>query len=161
MSKGNLVPRETALAAAQPIIDLFPGCTVVGSIRRGKTEVHDVDVLVFGDPRDAKDIAMSTRCGAKRGSFILDGVQVDVIHVPDQESLGAMLLHFTGSKEHNIVMRAKAKDMGLKLNEYGLWDRDTGARINASTEDELFVALGMEIVPPEGREADLDAESAA
>jgi DNA polymerase (family 10) len=161
MSKGNLVPRETALVAAQPILDLFPGCTVVGSIRRGKAEVHDVDVLVFGDPRDAKSVAMSTRCGAKRGSFILDGVQVDVIHVPDQESLGAMLLHFTGSKEHNIVMRAKAIEMGLKLNEYGLWERDTGVRINANTEDEIFRALGMESVPPDLREVNLDAESAA
>jgi len=161
MSKGNLVSRETALAAAQPILDLFPGCTVVGSIRRGLAEVHDVDVLVFGDPRDAKAVAMSTRCGAKRGSFIIDGVQVDVIHVPDQESLGAMLLHFTGSKEHNIVMRAKAIEMGLKLNEYGLWDRDTGVRIKANTEDEIFVALGMEIVPPEARAVDRDTESAA
>jgi DNA polymerase (family 10) len=158
MSKGNLVPRETALAAAQPILDLFPGCTVVGSIRRGLTEVHDVDVLVFGDPRDAKAVAMSTRCGAKRGSFILDGVQVDVIHVPDQESLGAMLLHFTGSKEHNIVMRAKAIEMGLKLNEYGLWDRENGTRINADSEKEIFAALDMEYAAPCDRAADLDEE---
>ena len=161
MSKGNLVPRETALAAAQPIIDLYPGCTVVGSIRRGKAEVHDVDILVFGDPRDAKDIAMATRCGGKRGSFILDGVQVDVIHVPDQQTLGSMLLHFTGSKEHNIVMRAKAKDLGLKLNEYGLWNRHGGVRITAYSEEEIFAALEMDFVPAEEREADLDAESAA
>jgi len=161
MSKGNPISRKAALVAAQPILDLFPGCHVVGSIRRGKAEVHDVDVLVFGDPREAKEVAMATRCGAKRGSFIIDGVQVDVIHVPDQENLGAMLLHFTGSKEHNIVMRAKAKALGLRLNEYGLWDRDSGARINANTEEEIFDVLDMEIVPPGDREVERDTESAA
>jgi DNA polymerase (family 10) len=158
MSKGNLISRQQALAAAQPIIDLFPDCHIVGSIRRGLDEVHDVDILVFGDPRDAKEVAQAMRCGAKRGSFLLDGVQVDVIHVPDEQSLGGMLLHFTGSKNHNIVMRCAAKERGLKLNEYGLWNRETGARISADSEKELFAALDMEYVEPCDRAAEEDGE---
>ena len=158
MSKGDLVSRQQALAAAQPIIDLYPDCHIVGSIRRGLDEVHDVDILVFGDPRDAKTVAQAMRCGAKRGSFILDGVQVDVVHIPDEQSLGGMLLHFTGSKGHNIVMRCAAKERGLKLNEYGLWDRETGARINADSEKEIFAALEMEYAAPCDRTAVFDEE---
>lgn len=152
MSMGSLISRDLALVAARPILDCFEQTFVVGSLRRGKAEVRDVDVLVYGDPRDAKRVASALRCGAKRGSFLVEGVQVDVIAIPNETCFGAMLLHFTGSKEHNILMRESAMERGWKLNEYGLWDRSTGELLPFFSEQEIFQALDMEFVEPGSRE---------
>ena len=69
--------------------------------------------------------------------------------LPRMNSL-TRLHHFTGSKEHNTAMRGRAKDMGLKMNEYGLFQKDVN--IKCSTEQELFSALGLKFIEPELRE---------
>jgi DNA polymerase (family 10) len=163
MGKTKLIPREVALQAVQPILNLL--CPhedplygvwrdmsyVVGSLRRGLSEVHDVDILTHKGPWKVADVAHVIRCGNKQGRFFINGVEVDVIQIPERVTLGAMMLHWTGSKEHNILMRQRAMEVGLKLNQYGLWSRDMEVRIDANTEEEIFAALDMEFVLPANR----------
>jgi len=77
------------------------------------------------------------------------GIGVDLRVVPE-ESYGAALHYFTGSKEHNVALRDRAKRQGWKLNEYGLF---AGDKVLAShTEEEIFAKFGLPWIPPELRE---------
>jgi DNA polymerase (family 10) len=78
------------------------------------------------------------------------GFQADLRAVP-RESLGAALQYFTGSKAHNIALRDRAIQRGLKLNEYGLY-RDDGTSVAGPSEEEVYEQLGLAFVPPELRE---------
>lgn len=80
--------------------------------------------------------------------------QVDIRLVHDYE-FGSAMLYFTGSKEHNIRLRTIAKERGMKINEYGIFDVKTGERL-AETEEEMYELLGLNYVSPEKR---IDAES--
>ena len=131
---------------------------VAGSYRRRRDTVGDLDVLVT-----AKDgIAVSDKLvryenvadvlahGPTRTTVVLrSGLQVDVRAVPE-ESYGAALLYFTGSKAHNIALRGLANEHGWKLNEYGLFSGKR--RIAGSTEEQVYKKLGLAFVPPELRE---------
>jgi DNA polymerase (family 10) len=77
------------------------------------------------------------------------GLQVDLRIVPE-ESFGAALLYFTGSKAYNIELRRRAIGRGLKLNEYGLFKGEQ--RIAGATEESIYAALDLPWVPPEQRE---------
>jgi DNA polymerase (family 10) len=88
----------------------------------------------------------STKMSVRLGS----GLQLDLRVVP-AESFGAALQYFTGSKEHNIVLRGRAKSCGLKINEYGVFRGDK--LIAGRTEDEVYAALDLPCFPPELREA--------
>ena len=84
------------------------------------------------------------------------GIQADLRVVSDVEYPFA-LAYFTGSKEHNIVMRQRAIQRGLRLNEYGLFKsavetRDPALRVPCRTEEEIFEQLGLADIPPELRE---------
>jgi DNA polymerase (family 10) len=78
------------------------------------------------------------------------GLQVDLRAVP-AESFGAALQYFTGSKAHNVVLRGRAKNMGLKINEYGVFRGEE--QIAGRTEEEVYAAVGLPWIPPELREA--------
>ena len=119
-----------------------------GSYRRGKETVGDLDVLVISvDPQAVMDwlgtweaVAETIGRGDTKMSVRLrSGLQVDLRVVP-RESFGAALQYFTGSKEHNVVLRGRAKQRGLKINEYGVFrvdgeheERVAGARRKMST----------------------------
>ncbi len=138
---------------------------VVGSIRRFKETVHDIDILVVTDsPREIMDrfiryseVEEVLAQGEKKSSVIASGVQVD-LRVFDRECYGAALLYFTGSKEHNIRVRQVCMEKGLKLNEYGLF-RDE-KRVAGLTEEEIYSYLGMQWIPPEIREDQGEVELA-
>ncbi len=129
-----------------------------GSFRRGKDTVGDLDLLAVA--RDGA--ALMDRLAAYPGveavlargdtkmSVRCRGTQIDLRIVPE-ESFGAALQYFTGSKEHNIVLRHRAKQRGLKINEYGVF-RDE-QYIAGRTEEEVYAALGLPWIPPELREA--------
>src|SRR5262249_31401377 len=89
------------------------------------------------------------------------GFQADLRVVP-RESLGAALQYFTGSKAHNIALRDRAIQRGLKLNEYGLYRAEDDARIAGESEEAIYAALGLAWVPPELREhrGEIDAAEA-
>jgi DNA polymerase (family 10) len=131
---------------------------VAGSYRRRRDTVGDLDLLVAAVDGAAvaarftsyENVSEVVARGTTRSSVVLrSGLQVDLRVVPE-ESYGAALLYFTGSKAHNIALRAIAVERGWKLNEYGLF---AGARrIAGQTEEEVYKKLGLAFVPPELRE---------
>ena len=90
----------------------------------------------------------------------IENLQVDVRALPP-ESYGAAMQYFTGSKEHNIVLRSRALKMGLTLNEYGLERLDNGVRVAGETEEEIYATLGLAWIPPELRENQGEIDAAA
>ncbi len=141
--------------------------SVAGSLRRGKETIGDIDILVgYDDPgaaakiiKDYPEVSSVIMSGPTKTSVLLrSGLQVDV-RVLAIKSWGAALQYFTGSKEHNVALRSIGVKMGLKLSEYGLFDRDSGKEIAAATEEDIYKVFGMKVMPPEIREnqGELDA----
>jgi DNA polymerase (family 10) len=131
---------------------------VAGSLRRRRETVGDLDMLVtakdgaaVGDRLTAYDnVAEVLAHGPTRTTVVLrSGLQVDVRAVPE-ESYGAALVYFTGSKAHNIALRGIAVARDWKLNEYGLFSGQR--RIAGATEEEVYQKLGLAFIPPEMRE---------
>ena len=131
---------------------------VAGSYRRRRDTVGDLDILVTtkqGPAVGAKltryeNVAEVLAHGPTRTTVVLrSGLQVDVRAVPEQ-SYGAALLYFTGSKAHNIALRSLANERNWKLNEYGLFSGKR--RIAGATEEEVYKKLGLTYIPPELRE---------
>src|SRR5213594_2715404 len=139
-----------------------------GSLRRMKEIVHDIDILAASkDP--AKTIQAFLRMpvfesvlaqgGTKASIRVQDDMQVD-LRVVDPQSWGAAMHYFTGSKAHNIRMRERAIKLGLKLNEYGLFD-GTDQYIAGADEKDIFEKLGLPFIPPVLREDQGEMEAAA
>lgn len=131
---------------------------VAGSYRRRRDTVGDLDVLVTAKNGAAvgnrlveyENVAQVVAHGPTRTTVMLrSGLQVDVRAVPE-ESYGAALLYFTGSKAHNIALRGLANQHGWKLNEYGLFSGKR--RIAGATEEDVYEKLGLKFIAPELRE---------
>jgi DNA polymerase (family 10) len=96
--------------------------------------------------------------GSTRSSVILKcGIQVDLRVVPE-ESFGAAMHYFTGSRSHNIAIRRIGQNMGLKINEYGVFKK--GRRIAGQTEQSVYESVGLPFIPPELRENRGEIEAA-
>jgi DNA polymerase (family 10) len=140
-------------------------CSAAGSLRRHKEVIGDVDLLASSKrPAAVIDffanqpgIANVIAKGETKASILLPGgIQSDLRVVSDAEFPFA-LMYFTGSKEHNIVLRQRAIERGLRLNEYGLFrskteTRDPSLLVACQTEHEIFEKLGLHFIPPEMRE---------
>jgi DNA polymerase (family X) len=160
-----------ALAVAEPILENLRAhpdvirCSTAGSLRRFKEIIGDIDFLVSSKNPQAiiefftqqEGIISTSAKGDTKASVVLTGgIQADLRVVSDSEFPYA-LMYFTGSKEHNIVMRQRAIQRGWRLNEYGLFKSDVETRdpkllIQCKTEDEVFEKLGLTFVAPELRE---------
>jgi len=141
---------------------------MVGSLRRGCETCGDLDILAAGAPPSIMDAFTGYQLverilahGDTKSSVRLwGGFQADLRTVP-RESLGAAQQYFTGSKAHNIVLRDRAIQRGMKLNEYGLYKVDDDTRIAGEDEAGIYEALGLAYVPPELRENRGEIEAAA
>ena len=152
---------DTAAALVAALREHAPAAEIamVGSLRRGCETCGDLDILAAGAPPSLMDIFTGYRLverilahGDTKSSVRLwGGFQADLRLVP-RESLGAALQYFTGSKAHNIVMRDRAIQRGLKLNEYGLYRLEDNVRIAGEDEAGIYAALGLPLIPPELRE---------
>ena len=143
---------------------------IAGSLRRGRDTIGDIDILVGDDsPAAVMDAFVAypeveeviMRGPTKSSVRLGDGMQVDLRAV-ETKSYGAALQYFTGSKDHNVSLRRIGVEKGLKLNEYGLFERDSGKLVAGATEEEVYSALGLSCMPPEIREnsGEIDAARA-
>jgi DNA polymerase (family 10) len=163
---------STAFEAAEPIftslskLKQVTRASLAGSLRRKKELVKDIDIVVstpdstavmdyFTAHSQAESIIAK---GDTKSSIITAaGIQVDVRTVSDREFPYA-LHHFTGSKEHNIAMRGRAIQMGMKMNEYGLFKGEK--LVPCKDEEEIFKSLKLDYIPPELREDRGEIEAA-
>ncbi len=186
--RGNrlrLVDADQLVAPLLAHLDAHPAIhhvTAAGSLRRRVETIGDIDILaVTDDPAVAMAhftayprVAKVELAGDTRGTVIFDsGLQVDLRLVPD-ESFGAALQYFTGSKAHNVKLRKRAVGRGLSISEYGVFESDgndandgsDGSRgkdgsvgtagpagsVGGETEESVYAAVGLPWIPPELRE---------
>jgi len=140
---------------------------VAGSFRRRKETVGDLDILVTGNRSDEvmqalvnyEDVRQVLAHGQTKSSVIMkNGLQVDLRFV-EQDSFGAALHYFTGSKAHNIAVRRLALDRELKVNEYGVFQGDQ--KVAGKSEEEVYASVGLPYIVPELREDRGELEAAA
>ena len=139
---------------------------IAGSIRRRKETIGDGDILVVSSQPDlVMDVLVKMpevvhihgKGHTKSSVKLNNGMDVDV-RVVEEKSFGAALNYFTGSKDHNIVLRRIAQEKNLKLNEYGVY---RGEKVLAGvTEEEVYEVLGLPYIPPELRENSGEIEAA-
>ena len=145
---------------------------VAGSYRRRRETVGDIDLLALASQpgpvmeaflhypqRDKILMAGDTRSTITLGS----GLQVDLRVVPP-DCYGAALVYFTGSKEHNVKLRRRGVERGLRISEYGVFRVEgdgEGERIAGQEEAEVYAAVGLAWVPPELREDRGEIEAAS
>jgi DNA polymerase (family 10) len=137
-----------------------------GSLRRMRENIGDIDILATG-PNQEKIIETFTHLpevkeilasGETKASVIMEGgVQID-LRVVEEDSYGAALQYFTGSKAHNIHLRGIAKAKGIKVNEYGVFKGEK--KIGGKEERDVYRTLGMEWIEPELREDRGEIEAA-
>jgi DNA polymerase (family 10) len=136
-----------------------------GSFRRGRETVGDIDLLAVADePGSVMDVLAEqsdvaqvlVRGETKMSVLTAHGLQID-LRVVAHDSFGAAWQYFTGSKEHNVHLRSLAKQHGLKLDEYGLWNGDKS--VAGADEQQIYKHLGLPWIPPELREDRLEFKS--
>jgi len=137
-----------------------------GSLRRMKESIGDIDILATGPDKEkivhafahlpeVKEVLAS---GQTKASVIVEGgTQID-LRVVEEDSYGAALQYFTGSKAHNIHLRGIAKAKGIKINEYGVFKGKK--KVGGKDEKDIYRALGMDWMEPELREDRGEIEAA-
>lgn len=141
---------------------------IAGSLRRAKETIGDIDILIAADEEYITNL-FDVFTSHERVTEILgkgdtkssvrtkEGRQVD-LRIVKPEHFAAALMYFTGSKEHNVVMRSRARERGMSLNEYGLYKLTESGETNFEevipfkTEHDIYDQLGLNWVPPELRE---------
>src|SRR5580692_9122609 len=160
-----------ALSVAEPILEFLRdhpdvvSCSVAGSLRRSKEIIGDIDLLASSrKPANVIEaftsapgvISVSAKGETKATVILTGGIQADLRVVSNAEYPFA-LMYFTGNKEHNIVLRQRAIQRGLRLNEYGLFKskeetRDPKLLVKCDTEADISAKLGLAEIPPELRD---------
>ncbi|QSG09310.1 DNA polymerase/3'-5' exonuclease PolX [Halapricum desulfuricans] len=151
---------------------------IAGSLRRWKPTIGDVDVLVGSDDgervveafTDWGEAETVLEAGETKASLRVGSVRVD-LRVVAPEEFGSALQYFTGSRDHNVALRNRAIERELKMNEYGVFDvsavadpdagQRVGERVAGETEQSMYAALDLPLVPPELREGRGEIEAAA
>ncbi len=164
-SRGRL-PLTEVLPVVLPLLNKIRSQSEViraefaGSVRRGKETIKDVDLIVVSQDR-AKTAALFKTFG----DLLVEGEEKVRVMVPvdadtsvqfdllfaEEDSFGAALCYFTGSKEHNVALRSLAKSKGYTINEHGFYTI-AGKKLGGKEEKELYDLLGLPWVPPELRE---------
>lgn len=143
-------------------------CDIAGSLRRSRETIGDIDILASAEEEYTSSIfdafishelvvEVLGRGDTKSSIRTQQGRQVDLRIVKPVE-YPAALMYFTGSKEHNIVMRQRARERGMALNEYGLFglssekETDFNRPVETTSESDIYQKLGLNFIPPEHRE---------
>lgn len=182
---GRRVNIADALPVAERIVDQLrrvegvTRCDYAGSLRRGRETIGDIDILAgcddppnegqrigdtFANHPDVADVILSGP--TKTSVRLAGGMQVD-LRVIDHRRYGAALLYFTGSKQHNVLLRERSLKHKRHLNEYGLWageadaDNPEAEPLAADTEQAIYETLDLDWIPPELREDRGEIDAAA
>jgi DNA polymerase (family 10) len=172
--KETRIPLGKALAVAEDVMSLLRArtgvqqITVAGSMRRMRDTIGDLDLIAVAEDADAVIEAFTKLpavnqvlgAGGKKSSVLVSGdFQLDLrVAAPDQ--WGSMLQYFTGSREHNVLLRERARRMGLSLNEWGITRLADDALETYATEEAFYKRLGLPWIPPELREGGDEIEMA-
>jgi DNA polymerase (family 10) len=175
---GEARPVADRVLAFFESLDAVDRVDVAGSLRRWRPTIGDIDVLVGSDDADAvieafeswEEAGTVIEAGTSKASVRKNGMRVDLRVVVDEE-FGTALQYFTGSKDHNVAVRNRAIEMGLKVNEYGVFDisevddpdagQRVGERVAGKTEEGVYDALDMAWMAPELRENRGEVDAAA
>lgn len=166
---GAALALATAVIEALDDLDEIGEIAYAGSLRRVQETIGDIDILVssthpgpimerFCTMGLCRDVL--ARGDTKSSVMTVDGIQVD-LRVVAPEAWGAALVYFTGSKAHNIRIRERAVQRGLKLSEYGLFRADDDELLASRTEEDVYAALDLPWIPPTLREDRGEVEAAA
>lgn len=174
--KGRL-PLAKARGLAMEIAAMLKGSgfceriEIAGSFRRQRETVGDLDFLaVSKTPANIMDFfcslpqveSVTGKGGTKATVFLKAGLDADLRVVP-AEAFGAALLYFTGSKDHNVILRRLGIDHGLTISEYGVYEgtaQKKGKYVAGRTEEDVYRSLGLPFIPPELREDRGEIEAA-
>jgi|CXWL01.1.fsa_nt_gi DNA polymerase (family 10) len=179
---------EVALKRRKPLVDMIPIANqmmtflkaskltqkleAAGSFRRQEATIGDLDFLAiskhpvklieyFVRHPDVKQVLAE---GGTKGSVILKGDQQVDLRVVKADEWGAALQYFTGSKEHNVTLRTLAREKGMTINEYGVFqltqEGTKGKKIAGKTEEDVYAALGLRWIVPEQRKNTGEIEKA-
>ncbi|WP_435361086.1 DNA polymerase/3'-5' exonuclease PolX [Haloarchaeobius sp. DFWS5] len=166
---GDARPVADSIVAYLEDFDAVDSVEVAGSLRRWKTTIGDVDVLVGTESGERVVDAFTDwdradrviEAGTEKAAIRAEGMRIDLRVVVDEE-FGSALQYFTGSKEHNVKLRSYAIDREMKINEYGTFDvsavddpdagQRVGERVAGDTEESMYEALGLPWIAPELRE---------
>ncbi|HEX8950172.1 MAG TPA: DNA polymerase/3'-5' exonuclease PolX [Dissulfurispiraceae bacterium] len=157
----DLVERMRSTAPVRRIV-------IAGSLRRWKETIKDIDILVTSrEPQKVMNVFVHLppvrevlMHGPTKSSVVVtEGIQVD-LRVVEEESFGAALAYFTGSKAHNIRLREMAVRAGLKINEYGVFRESDMKKLGGEREEDVYRLLGLTFIPPELREDTGEIEAA-
>lgn len=171
---GERARLDQALEIAEPVFEFVKNlegvqqCEIAGSLRRFRETIGDIDIIVAANQEDAAAIfdaftdhdlvvEILGRGDTKSSVRTENGRQVD-LRIVKPEEYPAALMYFTGSKEHNIVMRQRARERGMALNEYGLFklnddkETDFDRPVHTSSETDIYQKLDLHFVPPAHRE---------
>lgn len=166
----KLIEAEQAVVPLLHYLERSAGISrmvVAGSYRRQKETIRDIDILVTCTNRAEvmahflayEDVAQVLSHGETRSSVVLrSGLHADLRAVAN-ESYGAALHYFTGSKDHNIAIRKMGIRRGLKINEYGVFRQ--GRRVGGAEENDVYAAVNLPYIDPELREDRGEIEAAA
>lgn len=163
---GEILPVAEGLVAWLRDLDEVLEADYAGSVRRGRETVGDLDLLATSDDPGAVCRAFAASgqlrevelAGETKVSGRLPGGRQVDLRVVEPESWGAALVYFTGSQQHNIRLRERGQDLGLKVNEYGVFAEPEdpgqlqGERVAGETEQSVYQALALAWIPPELRE---------
>jgi DNA polymerase (family 10) len=172
--KDRRIPIGEALPIVDEILESLKGLSGLknlvpaGSLRRFQETVGDIDLMGTAD-NAAEVIKAFTSLpiirevlasGTTKASVIVSGgLQVD-LRIVEHDCFGSLLQYFTGSKQHNINLRERARRQGLSLSEYGITDLKTDQLEKFATEEAFYQRLGLPLIPPEIREGQHEIERA-
>lgn len=131
---------------------------IAGSFRRHKETVGDIDLLVACKAENRTKFIqdylkmdflekIENQGETKVTAYLKLGLQID-LRLVEEDQFGAAMQYFTGNQTHNINLRTRAKQMGLKINEYGLFNLEDNQVVASQNEEDIYKALKLDYIPP-------------
>lgn len=163
----NRIPLEEATKIANPVVMAliynfsFSRIEYVGSVRREKKTVHDIDIIAEGDTKEIRQGLIDLfatqldkietkgveKCKGYKQNLLME------IRVVDPDRYAATLIHCTGSRDYNVEMRKVLKMRGQHFSENGFWTNEDPTDVKRfKTEEEYFDIMGLRYLPPKDRE---------